>query len=96
MHMSGSAIASYEQGRRYPDVNAMKKLADYFDVSIDYLYERTDNPCSIKSIDRELSVMNLFYKIPKTEQDLFIQLMKIVVSENELKLKCEIEKKNPE
>ena len=32
----------YEQGRGYPDVPRLYKLAEYFNVSIDYLLGRTD------------------------------------------------------
>lgn len=34
----------YEQERREPDIETLKKLADYFDVSLDYLLGRTDTP----------------------------------------------------
>lgn len=34
----------YESGERYPDSNTLSKLADYFNVSTDYLLGRTDNP----------------------------------------------------
>lgn len=33
------AVASYELAKREPDYEVLKKLADYFDVSIDYLLE---------------------------------------------------------
>jgi len=34
-------VASYELAKREPDYEVLKKLADYFDVSIDYLLGRT-------------------------------------------------------
>ena len=34
----------YEYGERNPTSDILIKLADYFDVSIDYLVGRTDNP----------------------------------------------------
>jgi len=37
-----TAIAGYESGRNQPDYNILTKLADYFDVSADYLLGRTD------------------------------------------------------
>lgn len=39
----------YEYGERNPTSDILIKLADYFDVSIDYLVGRTDNPNSHKS-----------------------------------------------
>lgn len=37
-----STISQYETGKREPDFNTTKKIADYFQVSIDYLLGRTD------------------------------------------------------
>ncbi len=34
----------YENGEREADYKTLIALADYFNVSIDYLLERTDNP----------------------------------------------------
>ena len=38
------AYQHYETGTRYPDFKGLLKLADYFDVSLDYLVGRSDNP----------------------------------------------------
>ena len=35
---------NYEAGRREPSLDALSALADFFNVSIDYLFGRTDNP----------------------------------------------------
>ena len=35
-------ISNYETGKTYPDSYALIKLADFFNVSIDYLVCRTD------------------------------------------------------
>lgn len=42
--MNQNTISCYETGEREADYNTLIKIADYFDVSIDYLLERTDNP----------------------------------------------------
>ena len=39
-----SSINRYEQGQSVPVPEIFIKYADYFDVSMDYLYCRTDNP----------------------------------------------------
>ena len=38
----------YEQGRRDPSLPTLLALADFFDVSLDYLCGRSDNPHSHK------------------------------------------------
>ena len=40
--LSPSGYRCYEQGKGYPDVPRLYKLAEYFNVSIDYLLGRTD------------------------------------------------------
>lgn len=42
--MTRGQLANYEQGKRQPDQETLVKLADFFDVSIDYLLGRTDTP----------------------------------------------------
>ena len=39
---------SYEYGKVAPTINVLIALADYFDVSLDYLVGRSDNPDSHK------------------------------------------------
>lgn len=38
------AIRNYENGSHEPCYDSLIKLADYFNVSLDYLLGRTDNP----------------------------------------------------
>jgi len=42
VQLSTSAIAMYETANRDPDTATLQKLADFFDVSLDYLLGRSD------------------------------------------------------
>lgn len=44
LNMNQNTISRYETGEREADYATLIKIADYFNVSIDYLLERTDNP----------------------------------------------------
>ena len=44
LNMNQNSISRYETGEREADYKTLILFADYFDVSIDYLLERTDNP----------------------------------------------------
>ncbi|MBE6654092.1 MAG: helix-turn-helix transcriptional regulator [Ruminococcaceae bacterium] len=44
LNMNQNSISRYENGEREADYATLIKLADYFDVSIDYLLGRTDKP----------------------------------------------------
>lgn len=42
--LNQNSISRYENNEREADYKTLIAFADYFDVSIDYLLERTDNP----------------------------------------------------
>lgn len=44
LSLNQNSISRYENGEREAGYDLLIKIADYFDVSIDYLLERTDNP----------------------------------------------------
>ena len=44
LNTNQNTISRYETGDREPGINELIRIADYFNVSIDYLLERTDNP----------------------------------------------------
>ncbi len=44
LNMNQNTISRYETGEHEADYQTLIAIADYFDVSIDYLLGRTDNP----------------------------------------------------
>lgn len=44
LNTTQNTISRYETGEREPSIADLIKIADYFDVSLDYLLERTDDP----------------------------------------------------
>lgn len=44
LSINQNSISRYENGVREADYKTLIKLADYFDVSVDYILERTNNP----------------------------------------------------
>ena len=44
LNISQNSISRYESGEREAGYATLIAFADYFDVSIDYLLERTNNP----------------------------------------------------
>lgn len=48
-------VSAYERGRNIPSTEVLIKLADIFDVSLDYLaFEAEDKPAKVDIKDREL------------------------------------------
>ncbi len=48
LNMNQNTISRYETGVLEADYATLIKFADYFNVSVDYLLERTDNPKMLK------------------------------------------------
>lgn len=48
LNMNQNSISRYENEEREADYATLIKIADYFNVSIDYLLERTDDPNYLK------------------------------------------------
>lgn len=48
--------SNYETGRRSPDPDMLKKLADYFNVSVDYLLGRNENAPATESKGKWINV----------------------------------------
>lgn len=48
LSMNQNSISRYETGVREADYATLIRIAEYFDVSVDYLLERTDNPEFLK------------------------------------------------
>ncbi len=42
-----TAISNYESGRNEPSINDLKKIADFFNVSLDYLLCTTNDPTKV-------------------------------------------------
>lgn len=53
------AYGYYEKGERDPDTSSLNILADFFNVSIDYLVGRVDDPHAVLSEDVRLFVDSL-------------------------------------
>ena len=51
---SRGQIANYEQGKREPDYQTLIKIAEFFDVSTDYLLGVTNNPSRDENKEQKL------------------------------------------
>ncbi|KZM54943.1 helix-turn-helix domain-containing protein [Aeribacillus pallidus] len=70
---SRGQLANYEQGKRQPDFDTLQKIADFFEVSTDYLLGRSEN----KKSDWDSKLPEL---TEKDERDIAKQLEKILDS----------------
>lgn len=86
LNTSRSRIGMYEQGRRQPDFEMQEAIADLFNVSIDYLFGRSekdtmkdqlaslsDNPEEIKEF---LEFLSDYKKLDPVKRDAIRNLLK--------------------
>lgn len=46
--VKNNTLSGYEAGRRLPDADILQKLADFYEVSVDFLIGRTDDPSPVE------------------------------------------------
>ena len=68
LNVSGQTILNWENGIYEPKINQLIRLADLFNVSVDYLVERKSNNKSVDDICKELE------KISKEDFIAFVRL----------------------
>lgn len=55
LYIGRSTLSEYESGIKQPPISILIKIADYFDVSLDYLAGRTDKKVSVEKLTSLLS-----------------------------------------
>lgn len=71
LNIARGTYTHYEIGKRKPDYDTLCKLADFFNVSIDYLLGRTDSQAVFKG-DKNLVVQNIKFLMENLSLDEFI------------------------
>lgn len=61
------AYTAYETGKRNPDYDTLQKIADYYDVTTDYLLGRSDS-ISISPIDKDEEAFQAFVNNPSLQK----------------------------
>ena len=101
--VSESAISHYETGKRQADFETLLKVAEIYDVSLDYLLGRTDTPETQKSApdgaleltDIEHAMLDNFRKLehsPKGQAELLQNLQRLIEYEELLRIKEQFER----
>jgi len=73
-----STISNYEQDFRRPDFETLRKLADFFDVSIDYLLCRTNDPHGEDELPKK--VYRIRMSLGKSQEE-FAQMVNLTPDE---------------
>ena len=78
-----TAIANYESGRNEPSYDVLIKIADYFNVSIDYLLGREEEPLVKRNLTiEEDNLIKDFRELDKNIQINLTELIKSIKNNN--------------
>ncbi len=81
LNITTAQYQRYETERSFPRADDLPELADYFGVSIDYLFGRNDNNIEAQNPAPVPEVQKLFDKLDPAEQAAVIQMMKTLIRE---------------
>ena len=77
VNLGASRLGNYVQGNREPDYETLKALADFFNVTTDYLLDhRISHAVSRKEDD----MLRIFRALNKDQQELLIKHGKLLIS----------------
>lgn len=75
LYIKRNTLSQYENNRRIPSIDTIKKIANYFNTSIEYVLGVTD--LRISPTDKKIEVfLNLFVKLKPTDQEEIIAHMR--------------------
>ncbi len=76
LNVSISTVSNYENGVHLPDLDVLYQIAEFFNISADYLLGRTQYQYDIKLLNRTLSknytvtdLVNTVIELPSKEKD---------------------------
>ena len=76
LHVSRSSISNYETGIRTPSYELLVEIANFFNVSIDYLLGRTSDRRTANQILEEYSVICDVKNLNKNQKDFIVNFIK--------------------
>lgn len=82
LNIAPSTMGGYVQGSSEPDFETLKRIAEYFNVSADYLLSMKSINCS-SSYEDEL--IRVFRSLTNEQQRIFIEQGKVFIRNNESK-----------
>lgn len=80
--MSPSALSNYIQGIREPDYNTLIRIANYFDVTTDFLL---DHPYESKFSHSEELLIHIFRSLTDDQKEFYLEQGKIFIRQNRKK-----------
>lgn len=74
-YVKSNTWCQYEKNRRRPDIDLLKQIANYFNISIDYLLGTTELKFDPKD-NNLITIISIYQNIPKSERHQFLNHIK--------------------
>ncbi|MFC4403283.1 helix-turn-helix domain-containing protein [Gracilibacillus xinjiangensis] len=81
--IKANTLSGYENGTRSPDPKLLNDLADFYNVTVDYLLGRTDNPEGKKKDDNINRAFHEFDNITDKEKEYLEEQLRLFRKLNE-------------
>lgn len=83
LNLSHGAIAMWETGKRQPDNDTLLRIADFFNVTVDYLLGRDNEktPPNEDLSEGEMLLLDLFRNASEEQQQMVLQLLRLALSQ---------------
>lgn len=76
-----TTFANWYNGIKYPRIDKIEMLANYFGVAKSALIEREEKAPAPERDEREREIMEIFEKLPDKEKEKFVQLARLLAKE---------------
>ena len=87
MNVSKGAVAMWETGKRNPDLDINKKIASYFNVTIDYLLDKETSTKKDPASDDQIKFA--LFGTTEVDDELYEDIKKIAKIQQQLKAEKE-------
>ena len=93
INVGRSTIAGYEKGITQPSYAVLMLLADYFEVSLDYLFGRTNMKTDLKKLEGKLKSksgmvpVDMLFRLNEVDKDVVTMLLYSYMVKEEYRMK---------
>lgn len=98
LNVSIGTVSNYEKGIHYPDLRTLSKIADFFQVSTDYLLQRTGLTADVRLLNQSISagytvadLINTTLELSREERFYLMKYAELLKLENSVRKDSEKE-----
>ncbi|MBR5199868.1 MAG: helix-turn-helix transcriptional regulator [Bacteroidales bacterium] len=82
--VSPSTFNDWVNGRKYPRIDKIEFMANYFGIlKSDLIEDKKDSPNDLPINEGEKMLLNLFRKIPESDQEMVLQMIRVALGSRE-------------